>query len=171
MCCAPEYVKGYVSMVVRNRILAFSFLLFIVSLDQVTKFFAISLLELGQPVQVIPNVFNLTLVHNPGAAFGLFADLPDIWRRISLGAVTLLAICVVMRILMVEARGDSASKFAVLAILGGAIGNFIDRVNFDYVIDFLDFYWGVYHWPAFNVADSCICFGVTVLMIRLLCYK
>lgn len=109
-------------------------------LDQVTKYVAEQYLLLGEPRPVIDGFFNFTLVYTPGAAFAMFGDLPDPWRRITLGAVSLLALLVVIRFMYKEARDDVVSQYALVAILSGAIGNIIDRVRFDAVIDFLDFY-------------------------------
>lgn len=144
-----------------------SIFLVVLVLDQATKIWASESLILHQPVPVIPNFFNLTLVHNPGAAFGMFADWSTFWRRIALTLVTILAVAIVVRFLWVEARGDAASEGALMLILGGASGNLVDRIRFDYVIDFLDFYYGNLHWPAFNIADSAICVGVGILVLRL----
>ena len=136
----------------------------LIVIDQLTKIIAERYLFLGEPVPVIDGLFNLTLVYNPGAAFGMFGDLPDPWRRITLGAVSLLALLVVVRFMYKEAREDTVSQYALVAILSGAIGNIIDRVRFDAVIDFLDFYVGEHHWPAFNVADSAITLGAILLI-------
>jgi len=145
--------------------------LLLIVIDQITKYFAERYLFLGEPVPVIEGLFNFTLVYNPGAAFGMFGDLPDPWRRITLGAVSLLALLVVIRFMYKEAREDVVSQYALVAILSGAIGNIIDRVRFDAVIDFLDFYIGEHHWPAFNVADSAISLGVCLLMFRVVFAK
>ncbi|MFN8390643.1 MAG: signal peptidase II [Bdellovibrionota bacterium] len=149
------------------------FLLFllIVALDQWTKFLAGQHLALGVPAAVIPGLFNFTLVYNPGAAFGMFSELPDAWRRITLAIVSGIALIVVLRFMAKEAKHDRASQYALIAILSGAVGNLIDRYRFDSVVDFLDFYWKNYHWPAFNIADSAISIGVVVLMFRVLFTK
>jgi len=137
-------------------------------LDQWTKWIAVSELKYGQTIEVIDGLFNFTLVYNPGAAFGMFAELPEPYRQIVLGVVSFLALCVVFWYLRGEARGDRFSQVALMGILGGAIGNIIDRFRFDAVVDFLDFYYQDYHWPAFNIADSAISVGVTVLVLRML---
>jgi len=136
-------------------------------LDQFTKILALKSLNQESVLEVIPGLFNLTLVFNPGAAFGMFADLSDDTRRMTLLVVTALALGVVWLIYK-EIRGDRFSEFALAGILAGAIGNLIDRFRFDAVVDFLDFYISSYHWPAFNIADSAICIGVGVLMFRML---
>lgn len=136
--------------------------------DQLTKWLAYTYLEEGVPVPIIPHLFNLTLVYNPGAAFGMFGDLPDFWRRIVLLSVSVVALSVVVRFMLREAKGDPIAQAALSGILAGAIGNIIDRIRFDSVVDFLDFYWNQYHWPAFNVADSAISVGVFILVVRIL---
>jgi len=140
-------------------------------LDQLTKFIAKEALILGQPVPVIPDIFDLTLVYNPGAAFGMFTNWDDTTRRITLAVVSIIALLVVIRFMVKEAKHDKWSQFALSGILAGAFGNIIDRFRYDAVIDFLDFYWGEYHWPAFNVADSAICIGVFSLIIRMMFVK
>lgn len=140
--------------------------LFVCLLDQVTKIYMAQNLEVGQNVEVIPDVFNLTLVMNPGAAFGLFANLPSTLRRVLLALVTVTAMSLVIVLLRKEARDDQLSSFALYMVIGGAIGNLIDRFRYDAVVDFLDFYWGDYHWPAFNVADSAISVAVFILILR-----
>ena len=146
------------------------FLLFlmILVLDQVTKILAYRNLVEGESVEIIPELFNLTLVYNPGAAFGMFSGLPDVWRRVVLSVVSLLALFVVFRFMTKEAKGDFPAQLALSGILAGAVGNIIDRFRFDSVVDFLDFYWGNYHWPAFNVADSAISLGVCFLLWKLI---
>lgn len=140
--------------------------LVVLVLDQLTKYLALSYLTLGQPIEVVQGLFNLTLVFNPGAAFGLFSGLPDVQRRVALVLVSLLAIGIVLRFLVKDAKEDGILQCGLLMVLGGAVGNIIDRFRFDSVVDFLDFYLGNWHWPAFNVADSAICVGVSLLMFR-----
>ncbi len=142
--------------------------LLILVLDLWTKYLAQANFAEGEVYEVIPNLFNLTLVYNPGAAFGLFANLPDFWRRFVLLLVSSLALVVVFRFMLKEAKDDAWSQVALSGILAGAIGNIVDRLRFDSVVDFLDFYWGSYHWPAFNIADSAISVGVFILIFRIL---
>lgn len=152
---------------VKNKVNALVFLLVLV-LDQATKLIACRVLHEGVPVVVIAKLFNITLVFNPGAAFGMFSQLPDFWRRLALVLVSLIALFVVFWFIVKEAKGDKLAGIALSGILAGAIGNIIDRFRFDAVVDFLDFYWATYHWPAFNVADSAISVGVTILVLRFL---
>jgi signal peptidase II len=140
----------------------------ILILDQLTKIWALQGLVPGRPVPVIDGFFSLTLVMNPGLAFGFLSTTPAAWRWIvallSIGALAVLGV-VGLRLLP---AGGWLSGLALGLIFGGAIGNLIDRARFGAVVDFLDFYWRDYHWPAFNVADSAISVGVTLLALKLL---
>ncbi len=137
-------------------------------LDQITKYLALTRLPPARPIGVIDGFFSLTLVMNPGLAFGLLSSTPTAWRWIvallSIGALAVLAV-VGLRML---SSGGWLSSLSLGLIFGGAIGNLIDRARFGAVVDFLDFYWREYHWPAFNVADSAISVGVTLLALKLL---
>jgi signal peptidase II len=142
--------------------------LVVLLLDQVTKLVALHGLVPGVPVPVVDGFFSLTLVMNPGLAFGMLASTPTAWRWVvallSIGALTILA-TVGVRLLP---TGGWVTGVALGFIFGGAVGNLIDRGRFGAVVDFLDFYWRDYHWPAFNVADSAISVGVALLALRLL---
>jgi len=138
----------------------------ILVLDRITKIAAEENLVLNHAIPMV-KFFNLTLVYNKGAAFGMFGGLPDDLRRFILVVVSIVALLVVGYVIVREF--SSTDKWAMSAlglILGGAIGNIYDRMLYDYVIDFLDFYAGRYHWPAFNIADSAICIGVFILIMR-----
>jgi signal peptidase II len=140
----------------------------ILILDQITKAMALARLAPGAPIPVIDDFFALTLVMNPGLAFGLLSSTPTAWRW----TVALLSIAALVLLAMVGVRllaaGGRIAELALGLVFGGAIGNLIDRARFGAVVDFLDFYWRGYHWPAFNVADSAISVGVTALAVRLL---
>lgn len=151
----------------RTVISAFVFLGILIA-DQLTKYWAALFLKEGDIFEVIPRLFNFTLVYNRGAAFGMFSQLPDLPRRLILGVVSVIALIVVVRFMLHDAKKDGWSLIGLVMILAGAIGNIIDRFRFDSVVDFLDFYIGDYHWPAFNVADSAICIGVFLLLLRML---
>lgn len=140
----------------------------VLCLDILTKHLAVALLTKGQIVEVIPDLFNLTLVYNPGAAFGLFGSLDKEVRHISLAVVTLIAFAVILRLAVRDVKDDKIALGALTAVFAGAVGNLIDRFRYDAVVDFLDFYWGSYHWPAFNVADMGISIGVFVVVVRML---
>jgi signal peptidase II len=137
-------------------------------LDLLTKQLALERLPPGRPVHVIDGFFSLTLVMNPGLAFGMLAGTPAGWRwlvaLLSIGALTVLAV-VGLRMLP---TGGRFTPLALGLIFGGAVGNLVDRARFGAVVDFLDFYWRGYHWPAFNVADASISVGVVLLALRML---
>ncbi|HET9855047.1 MAG TPA: signal peptidase II [Methylomirabilota bacterium] len=137
-------------------------------LDLVTKHLVLERLAPGRPVRVIDGIFSLTLVMNPGLAFGMLSETPVGWRwlvaLLSIGALVVLAV-VGLRMLP---TGGRLTPFALGLIFGGAVGNLIDRARFGAVVDFLDFYWRGYHWPAFNVADASISVGVVLLALRML---
>ena len=137
--------------------------------DQLTKYLALSLIpssdsSVNGAIPVIPGVFNLVLAFNKGAAFGIFGQIAnDTYRHLVLGAAILCALGALWFFLR-EFERSFLGRLALALILGGAIGNVIDRVRVGAVIDFLDFYWQSYHWPAFNIADSCICIGVGLVI-------
>jgi signal peptidase II len=134
----------------------------VIIFDQLTKWLMSSWLDLYETVAVVP-YFNLTLAHNYGAAFSFLASAGG-WQR---WFFTILAIVVsiVLTVWMKRLKANAKLEAISLAlILGGAIGNVIDRVAHGYVIDFLDVYVGSYHWPAFNIADSAICVGAVLLI-------
>ena len=140
----------------------------IVALDQITKAVVLRYLVLGVPVSLVDGLLALTLVLNPGLAFGLLGGLPPGWRW-TVAALSLVALAVLARVaLRVLPAGGPTGRLATGLIFGGAVGNLIDRARFGAVIDFVDVYWRGWHWPAFNVADSAITVGVALLALRLL---
>lgn len=140
----------------------------VVALDQLTKAVALQYLVLGVPVTVIDGLLSLTLVLNPGLAFGLLGGLPEAWRWM-VAALSLVALAVLARVaLRVLPAGGRVGRLAIGLIFGGAVGNLIDRARFGAVVDFVDVYWRGWHWPAFNVADSAITIGVVLLALRML---
>jgi signal peptidase II len=131
--------------------------------DQVTKQLVVSNFELFQSVNVLP-FFNLTYVQNPGAAFSFLAD-QDGWQRWFFTVIAAVASIVFGVWLAKTPKNQTLLNIAVALMLSGALGNLIDRVLFGYVIDFLDFYIGNKHWPAFNVADAMIFIGAALMII------
>lgn len=137
-------------------------------LDQLTKTWIVRNLSFADRIPVIEGFFSLTHVRNPGAAFSLFATSPEPFRRIFFVVVTLVAIVLVISFFRRLAPGDRLSALALGLVLGGAVGNLIDRLVYGEVIDFLHFrLFGGYAWPDFNVADSCIVVGVALLVLEL----
>ncbi|PHR29038.1 MAG: signal peptidase II [Desulfotalea sp.] len=132
--------------------------------DQISKFWIVDTLHLYESREIIPGLFNLVYVVNPGAAFSILADVDSPWRHYFFLIVGCLAI-VGMTVAYIKLRTENDRYYLPLGlIVGGAIGNMIDRIRFGSVIDFLDFYMGNYHWPAFNVADSAICVGAVLFI-------
>jgi signal peptidase II len=137
----------------------------VVIFDQLTKWLAEALLVPYQPVPVIP-MFNLTLAYNTGAAFSFLSDAGG-WQRWFFIGLTLVVIIVLFSWLWKMRAEEKLHAVSISLILGGAIGNLIDRVLLGHVIDFLDVYYDQYHWPIFNIADSAITVGVILLIIDL----
>ncbi len=153
----------------KNRYLVATILAsIIVSLDQLTKVLVLSRFKLGESIIVIENFFNLTFVKNYGAAFGFLSQSHPEFREIFFLAMPPIAMIVIGTLLKKAPADDKMQIYALSSILGGALGNYIDRLRFRYVVDFLDFHWfNQYSWPAFNIADSAIVIGVGVLMYQM----
>ena len=130
--------------------------------DQITKMLAVKELPLYRPVPVCP-FFNLFLTLNRGISFSLFSN-DSAWTPWILSVLTLGISGMILYWLHREK--NQVMRIGLALILGGAFGNLIDRVRLGAVIDFLDFYIGDYHWPAFNLADSAICIGVALILIK-----
>jgi signal peptidase II len=130
-------------------------------LDQLTKWSALGNLQLGVPEPVLP-FLNWFLLFNPGAAFSFLAQGSG-WQRWFLTALGLVASAYILWLLR-KSLGDKMLCWALSLILGGALGNVLDRMMYGAVVDFIDLHYANWHWPAFNIADSAICIGA-VLMI------
>jgi len=134
----------------------------IVALDQLSKQAIERVFEYGD-VHPITGFFNLVLTYNRGAAFSFLASASG-WQKSFLIAIALVASAVIL-FLLARHGAQKLFSLALALILGGAIGNVIDRVAYGHVIDFLDFHWRGWHWPAFNVADSAIVGGAALLVV------
>ena len=133
----------------------------VILLDQITKTLILGQFQYGD-TRPVTSFFNLVRVHNSGAAFSFLANAGG-WQRwffTGIGVAAALFITWLLR----QHAGQKLFAFAMACILGGAIGNVIDRLRFGYVVDFLDVHVAGMHWPAFNVADSCICVGAVLLI-------
>jgi len=140
-------------------------------LDRITKWAIASNIALRDYVSVIPGFFRLTHWENTGAAFGLFAESSAQWKVGALVSFSVLALVVVSALLWKNGHSLSTTTIGLSLILGGAMGNLWDRLFTGHVVDFLDFYVGSYHWPAFNVADSAIVVGAILLVSEILFAK
>jgi len=136
----------------------------IVAADLLTKYLASTNLEYAVPVPVMP-LFNLTLLHNTGAAFSFLASASG-WQRWFFAGLAVVVSLVLIRWLA-TLKDDRWLACAIALVLGGALGNLYDRVTLGYVVDFLHFYWGNYHFPAFNIADSAITVGAGMMILDL----
>lgn len=130
--------------------------------DQFTKVLIMGYYQLGDSTTVT-NFFNIVRVHNSGAAFSFLAGAGG-WQRWFFTAIGIGAALLMVWLLKKHA-GQTLFAFAIASILGGAVGNVIDRVLYGYVVDFLDFHWRGWHFPAFNVADSAITIGAACLIL------
>ncbi len=136
----------------------------VIVLDQASKQMVVHSMRLFESVAVLP-YFNLTYVHNTGAAFSFLSDAGG-WQRWFFAVLALLVSCALAIWITRLKQNEILLAVALSMILGGAIGNLIDRVLYGYVIDFLDVYYQTWHWPAFNVADSAITLGVGLLLLE-----
>jgi len=133
-------------------------------LDQASKLAVDGSMELFESIPLLPS-FNLTYVHNTGAAFSFLAQAGG-WQRWLFAGLALVVSGIIGVWLMRLQKHETLMATALSLILGGAIGNLIDRVAYGYVIDFLDVYYQQWHWPAFNIADSAICIGVALMLLE-----
>ena len=134
----------------------------VVALDQASKWLAEQRLDYGVPVPVLPS-FNLTLLYNRGAAFSFLAEA-DGWQRWFFTAVALVAVVAILAWLRRLDAGRRWTAAGLALILGGALGNLVDRILLGHVVDFIQVYYGSFYWPAFNIADSAISVGAAMLI-------
>lgn len=133
-------------------------------LDQASKLAVDGNMALFDSIPLLPS-FNLTYVHNTGAAFSFLAQAGG-WQRWLFAGLALIVSGIITTWLLRLEKHETLMATALSLILGGAIGNLIDRVAYGYVIDFLDVYYQQWHWPAFNIADSAICIGVALMLLE-----
>jgi signal peptidase II len=143
----------------------------IVVADQITKALILHYVALYDAIPVIPGFFSITHIHNPGGAFGLLADGHSGLRQGLFFVASLAAVVLVVYYFVKMPANFPWLSAGFAMILGGAVGNLVDRVRMGAVVDFIDFYVGNLHWPAFNVADSAITIGVVIILYHLLIRK
>ncbi|MDH4333370.1 MAG: signal peptidase II [Desulfobulbaceae bacterium] len=151
-------------------IVPLAWLLGVVILDQLTKELVMAYFGLYELQPVIPGLFNLTYLTNTGAAFGMLAGAQSVWRQVFFVGVAVAAIGVMFFSYRQFRSQGKIFAHAIGLVAGGAAGNLIDRLRFGAVVDFLDFYVGTHHWPAFNVADSAITVGVGLFILGTIMY-
>ena len=139
--------------------------------DQITKAIVLNNLPLYQSLTVIPGLFDITHIQNPGGAFGFLAGSSPVVRKLVFLFVTVMAMCLVFWFYVQTPTTHRFLATGFALIFAGAVGNLIDRIRLGKVVDFLDFYVGKYHYPAFNVADSAICVGIGIFLLHLVLKK
>jgi signal peptidase II len=135
----------------------------IIIIDWLTKQWALSALTFKTPVEVIAGFWNWTLVHNTGAAFSFLADAGG-WQQWFFGSLAVIISIACVWMLAKSSRSDWRNALPLALIVGGALGNLIDRIRFGYVVDFVHWYWRDFHWPVFNIADSAITLAAILLI-------
>jgi len=139
--------------------------------DQIAKAIVLTFMPLYQSIPIISGLFSLTHLQNPGGAFGFLAQQSSGIRQMVFIVLSSVAICLIFYFYRRTPRSHPWLAGGFALILGGAIGNLIDRIRFGKVVDFLDFYIGRYHWPAFNLADSAITIGIVIFIVHILLNK
>jgi len=152
----------------KNYLLFVLTALVIIVLDQITKVYIDTHMTLHESIPVVQGFFNITYVRNPGAAVGFLADASPGVRALFLIGVSVFASCLILYYIVKMKTEDILLTYGMSLIMGGAVGNLIDRIRLGEVIDFLDVYVSTYHWPAFNVADSAVSVGAVILFYKLI---
>jgi len=161
----PPIVPTAAARVATPNALAWLWLsLLLVVCDQVSKWYFLGILEYARPVVVIEGFWNWKLVHNHGAAFSFLAGA-DGWQRWFLSGLAFAITALLVYWLQRMPRGLWREALPFALIIGGALGNLIDRLRFGYVVDFIHWYWRDFHWPVFNIADSAIVAGAITLVV------
>jgi signal peptidase II len=137
-------------------------------LDQVTKALVENTMTMHQSIEIIPNLASLTYLRNTGAAFGFLAGARSGLRIVFFALISSVAIGCIVYLIRGLRPQQKTLLLSLSLILGGAVGNLIDRLRLGEVIDFIDLHWYDIHWPAFNVADSAISIGVVILFLHML---
>src|SRR5215831_4250546 len=136
------------------------------ALDRWTKAWILNRFDLNESVPVVDGLFNITYVRNTGVAFGILSSVSSPAKSLLLSIFTAFAAVVVITYSVRSPARNRLLQVALALILGGALGNLYDRLAYGYVVDFLEFYAGSYHWPSFNIADSAISTGVALLALE-----
>ena len=142
--------------------------LVIVALDQATKYAVERSMDLHQSQTLVPGFLCLTYVRNRGAAFGILSDAAIPHQTLLFSLVSLLALGGIVAYALWLPAHERLSQVALGLVMGGAVGNLLDRTRHGFVVDFVDVFWGAHHWPAFNVADSAITTGVALVVLDML---
>ena len=152
----------------RDRFGYLGICLLIFVLDQLTKAWVMSRMVLYQSVKIVPGFLNLTYIHNKGVIFGIFSDLGNPVLQKAMVVVSISSFVIIAVYFFLVRHESRWATLAFALVLGGALGNTWDRLTQGFVVDFLDFYYGPYHWPTFNLADAMITVGICMLLLHLL---
>ena len=163
-----EYNPEWMSYKLQLRLPYVFLVLTILILDRWTKALIQTDFDLNESVTVIDGLFNITYVRNTGVAFGIFSSISSPLKAVLLSIFTAFAAVTVIAYSVRSSSGNRLLQIALALILGGALGNLYDRLAYGYVIDFLEFYAGTFHWPSFNVADSAVSTGVVLLALEII---
>lgn len=136
-------------------------------LDQFTKALVLKMIPLYNSIEVIPGLFNLTHIHNPGGAFSFMAQNGSPWRHWLFLGAGVVALVLILYFHHQTPRTHPYLALALSLVFGGALGNLTDRVRFGEVVDFLDFYISNWHWPTFNIADSAVSVGIGIFLAHI----
>jgi len=144
----------------------FAITLFILLLDHLTKWAVRANLDLHSAIELIPNYLNLSYVQNTGVAFGLLADVESVWKPYILAVIAVVAVVVIFVYSSRVPLTRTLFQVSLATILGGILGNFLDRIVHGFVVDFIEFHiYDSFHWPNFNVADSAITIGIALFLL------
>ena len=155
-------------MILRNKYAALSISAgLVIIFDQLTKYLIFNYLPLYDAITIVPGFLDITHLHNPGVAFGMFSSNHSNIQQLVLMSASLIAVCVIFYFYNQTQKEYRYMQLGFALILGGALGNFIDRFRMGKVVDFIDIYIGQYHWPAFNVADSAISIGIAIFIYHM----
>ena len=152
----------------RERRLELAIVVVVVALDQITKMLVRNALALHDSVEIVPSLLSLTRVHNTGAAFGMLNGVEFAFKTAVMSLVALVALGGVGWYALSVPIPDVLARVGIAGVVGGAVGNLIDRATAGYVLDFVDAYWNGWHFWAFNVADAAITLGVAAMILDIL---
>jgi signal peptidase II len=152
----------------RERQLELIIVVAVVALDQITKVLVRNALALHDSIDVVPSLLSLTRVHNTGAAFGMLNGVDFAFKTVVMSLVAVVALAGVGWYALSVPLSDVLARAGIAGVVGGAIGNLIDRASQGYVLDFVDAYWNGWHFWAFNLADAAITLGVCGMILDIL---
>jgi signal peptidase II len=140
--------------------------LLVLLLDHLTKWAVRAHMDLHSAFELVPNYLNLSYVQNSGVAFGLLSDIESVWKPYILAAIAVVAVIIILVYSSRMPLNRKLLQVALAIILGGILGNFMDRLVHGFVVDFIEFHiYDSFHWPNFNIADSAITIGIALLLL------